>query len=208
MSKDPIDFYFEFGSPYGYFAAFEVAKIEADTGRSVRWHPFMLGPAFKKTEQKPLLQIPLKGPYCVHDWERLSLITGTPWVMPEKFPVGILAAPRAFYWINDNDPELAKTYALAIYKAYFGDGRPVWEEGECADIAAECGIDRTEFLDVVQREEVKQRFKDITSTVIDDGVFGSPFFKVDGEPFWGFDRIDMMKQYIAQGCTWVQENKR
>ncbi|WP_069185933.1 2-hydroxychromene-2-carboxylate isomerase [Candidatus Terasakiella magnetica] len=197
---NPIEFYFEFGSPYGYFAAQEIDAIGQEFDREVIWKPFMLGSAFKATQSMPLMNVPLKGPYCVHDWERMSKYTGTPWQMPEKFPTAILAAPRGFYWLKDQGKTTtAITFAKAAYKAYFADKRPMWEAEETADVAAECGIDREEFLQAVQTPEVKARLIQEGQAAIDAGVFGSPFIRVDGEDFWGWDRLPMVRDWLKNG---------
>ena len=57
----PIDFYFDFSSPYGYLAAEKIDELAARYGRSVLWHPILLGVTFKATGLVPLTVIPLKG---------------------------------------------------------------------------------------------------------------------------------------------------
>lgn len=199
-SGAPIDFYFEFGSPYGYFAAFEIEAIAKDAGREVIWHPFMLGPAFKVTGALPLRHVPLKGPYCLKDWERISTYTGTPWQLPENFPAPILAASRGFYWLQDQaGPEKAIEFAKAAYKAYFADGRAMWTNEETAKVAQECGIDHDAFLQAVQDPDVKKKLFEAGDLAMEKGVFGSPFFVVEGEPFWGWDRLPMLKDWLKDG---------
>jgi 2-hydroxychromene-2-carboxylate isomerase len=198
--KGPIEFYFEFGSPYGYFAAQEIDALGADFGREVIWKPFMLGPAFKQTGSQPLLEVPLKGPYCLADWERMAAYTKTAWALPDKFPAAILAAPRGFYWLVDQGKaDLAKVFAKAAYKAYFADKRPLWTNEETADVAASCGIDREEFLAAVQQPEVKTRLIEEGQAAIERGVFGSPFIMVDGQSFWGWDRLPMVRHWLKNG---------
>ena len=67
---DPIDFYFDFSSPYGYFASTQIDRIAAKHGREVAWRPILLGAVFKVTRQQPLPTIPLKGDYARHDHAR------------------------------------------------------------------------------------------------------------------------------------------
>lgn len=193
----PVEFYFEFGSPYGYFAAQEIDRLCADFGRGVLWKPFMLGSAFSQTGAKPLLNVPLKGAYCVHDWERISRLSGTPWCLPENFPAAILAAPRGFYWLVDQgESELAKTFAKAAYKAYFAEQKAMWTNEATADVAAGLGIDRADFLQAVQQKPVKERLIDEGRKAVEKGVFGSPFVIVDGEAFWGWDRFWMVRRWL------------
>lgn len=196
----PIEFFFEFGSPYGYFAAQEMDVLGMEFGRDVIWKPFMLGPAFKHTGSRPFMDVPLKGPYCVGDWDRMAEYTQTAWKLPEKFPAAVLAAPRGFYWLVDQGKtELAVIFAKAAYKAYFADSRPLWTNEETADVAEECGINREEFLVAVQQPEVKTRLIEEGQAAIDRGVFGSPFILVDGQSFWGWDRLPMVRHWLKNG---------
>ena len=64
---NPIDFYFDFSSPYGYFASTKIDDLAAKHGRSVTWRPILLGAVFKITGGQPLPTIPLKGSYTAHD---------------------------------------------------------------------------------------------------------------------------------------------
>lgn len=200
MSDKVIEFYFEFGSPYGYFAANEIEALAEEMGRTVIWKPYMLGAAFAKTGAVPFRGIPLKGDYCLMDWERMSDYTGTPWSLPKKFPTAVLAAPRGFYWLVDQGKtDLAVNFAKAAYKAYFADNRPMWTNEETADVAQECGIDREEFLNAVQDKHVKSRLIEEGQKAVDRGIFGSPFIIIDDEPFWGWDRIAMIRDWHKQG---------
>ena len=98
--SEPIKFYFDFSSPYGYFAALKIDELAASFGRQVEWHPMMLGAAMKVTGAKPLAEIELKGDYCKNDWDRLARYMEVPWTLPAVFPIGTLAASRAFYWLQ------------------------------------------------------------------------------------------------------------
>ena len=63
MMGKPVDFYFEFSSPYGYIASQLADALEQRIGRPLAWHPILLGPVFKMTGQAPLTEVPLKGQY-------------------------------------------------------------------------------------------------------------------------------------------------
>ena len=193
---DPVQFYFDFSSPYGYFAAQKIDSTVEACGRETQWKPFLLGVLFKITGSQPLNTIPMKGDYVIHDCERLAKMTNTPWVMPDPFPVMTQAAARAFYWLDDQDPALAKKFALAVYDTYFGQGINIMPPAKVAEIADGVGADGGAVIEALQQDAVKQRLKDETQAAIDLGVFGSPFFVVDGEGFWGSDRMWMIKRWL------------
>src|SRR5262245_32620476 len=131
----PLDFYFDFSSPYGYLASTQIDALAARHGREVTWRPFMLGAAFKTTGQMPLTQQPMRGPYHVRDFARSARLLKVPFRLPEPFPFPGLAASRAFYWLADREPAQAKALAQAVYHAAFGDGRDV----RSADAVASLG---------------------------------------------------------------------
>lgn len=197
--SEPIKFYFDFSSPYGYFAALRIDKLAASFDREVEWHPMMLGAAMKVTGAQPLAEVPIKGDYCNNDWERLARFMEVPWTLPDPFPIGTLAASRAFYWLDDQDSGLAKRFAEAAFDTYFGQGRDITAAEVVAEIAAPLGVDADALLAAVQDPAIKQRLKDETTKAIDDGVFGSPFFLIDGEPFWGADRLWMIRRWLKSG---------
>jgi 2-hydroxychromene-2-carboxylate isomerase len=195
----PIEFYFDFSSPYGYLASTRVDAIAARHGREVAWRPFLLGIAFKQTGQAPLVEQPIRGDYHRHDFPRSARRLGVPFTMPDGFPFLSLAAARAFYWLNDSDPVKARALAKAVYHAAFGEGRNVTPAETVAELAAPLGVDRTALLAAVNDPAVKERLKTETEAAIARGVFGSPFVFVDGEPFWGSDRLDQVEEWLATG---------
>lgn len=197
--SEPIKFYFDFSSPYGYFAALKIDELAASFGRQVEWHPMMLGAAMKVTGAKPLAEIELKGDYCKNDWDRLARYMEVPWTLPAVFPIRTLAASRAFYWLDDQDDALAKRFALAAFNVYFGQGRDITPAETVAEFAEPLGVDRDALLAAVQDQAIKQRLKDETGKAIDAGVFGSPFYIIDGEPFWGADRLWMIRRWLKSG---------
>ena len=92
--SDPVLFFFDFSSPYGYFAAQKIDETVADFGRDVQWKPMMLGAAMKETGNVPIAHQPIKGDYCRRDWDRMARYMKAPWKMPDPFPIATLAAAR------------------------------------------------------------------------------------------------------------------
>ena len=194
-----IDFYFDYSSPYGYFAAMKIDDLAAKNGRSVNWKPILLGTVFKVTGGQPLPMLPLKGPYALRDILRSARFHGLPYQQPSKFPVATQAPARAFYWVNDRDPALAKKLAQALYQAYFVQDRDISSPEITAAVAATLGLQRDEVLAALNDAAVKDRLKNEVDAAIKLGVFGSPYIVVDGEPFWGIDRFDQIEHWLARG---------
>ena len=194
----PIDFYFEFSSPYGYFASTQVEALARDIGRTVNWHPILLGPMFKLMGSAPLTEIPLKGDYARHDFVRTARLFGIPYSHPEKFPIATLAAARAFIHTRQQDAAKAPELALALYRAFFAQGRDISDAQVVLDVAQDCGLDRGQTAAGIADEAVKAQLKEENAQAMARGVFGSPFIIIDGEPFWGFDRFPHIRAWAEQ----------
>lgn len=201
MSKAgrPVDFYFEFSSPYGYIASRLVEDFEKRIGRPVAWRPILLGPVFKLTGSAPLVDIPLKGEYSRKDFVRSARFYKVAFAQPEKFPIGTVAALRAFYWVNDRDPAQARTLAKALLESYFARGVDIGPPEAVIEIAKSVGIDGTQLSAALVDPALKERAKREVDASIAAGVFGSPFFVVEGEAFWGVDRMPMVEEWIRTG---------
>jgi 2-hydroxychromene-2-carboxylate isomerase len=195
----PIDFYFDFSSPYGYFASTAIDDLAAKHGRSVIWRPILLGAIFKITGQQPLPTIPLKGSYAKHDLARSARLYGVPFKLPTKFPIAGQAPSRAYYWIADRDAVLGRKLAQALYRAYFAEDRDIANPEVTSNVAVKLGINREELLQALNDPAVKERLKNEVDAAIERGVFGSPYLVVDGEPFWGADRLDQVERWLATG---------
>ena len=195
----PIDFYFDFSSPYGYLAAQRMDEIGEENDREVRWRPFLLGVVFKTTGAQPLLGIPLKGDYARNDLARSARLFDIPFQMPKRFPFMSVSACRAFYWLEEDDGEAAQELALALYERVFGDGKSIAEPKEVAKVAEDLGHDPDEVLEALQNPRIKTRLKSEVEAAIKKGVFGSPFFIVDGEAFWGYDRMEDLSMWLDTG---------
>lgn len=196
---NPIDFYFDFSSPYGYLASSEIDAIAARHGREVAWRPILLGAVFKVTNQQPLPSIPLKGDYARRDLARSARLFGVPFSFPSKFPAATQAASRAFYWVQDKDHALAVQLARALYRAYFAEDRDISSPEVTADIASDLGVDRAALRAALGEPAMKERLKTEVDAALARGVFGSPYIVIDGEPFWGADRLDQVEKWLATG---------
>ena len=108
QSDEPINFYFDFSSPYGYLAAHKIDDIARLYGRTVLWRPVLLGVIFKTTGAQPLLDVPIKGPYARRDIERTARFHGVPLEFPQVMPFPSIAAARAVYWVQDREPDQAR----------------------------------------------------------------------------------------------------
>lgn len=195
----PIEFHFDFSSPYGYLASTRIDALAAKYGREVLWKPILLGATFKVTGLPSLPTIPLKGQYSFRDFERSARFHGVPYQQPAVFPIATLSPLRAFYWADARDPAQAKVLAAALLKAYFVHGVNISIPADTIAVAASLGHDATEVEAALADPVIKEKVKSAVDAAIAHGVFGSPFVFVDGEPFWGIDRFDQVERWLATG---------
>ncbi|HSV19568.1 MAG TPA: 2-hydroxychromene-2-carboxylate isomerase [Casimicrobiaceae bacterium] len=196
----PLDFYFDFSSPYGFLAAQRIEALAERHGRTVDWHPMLLGVAFKQTGSQPLTAVPLKGDYSKRDFARTARFHGIGgFRMPSRFPIPSQAPGRLVTWLKRDRPAAAAPVAKALYRAYFVDDRDVSNADIAADVAAEAGEPRDAARAAMDDAAIKDAFRQDVEAAIARGVFGSPFVFVDGEPFWGLDRFDQIDRWLATG---------
>ena len=193
----PIDFYFDFSSPYGYFASTRIEELAANNGRLVNWHPVLLGVVFRTVGTAPLTSYPVKGDYSFHDFERTARFHGIPYHRPPRFPLATQAAARAMLWTAQAVGEArAIELAQAIFRAMFVDGVAIDDAEEVLRIGAAIGLDRAALAAGQESEAMRERLREETEQALARGVFGAPFMIVDGEPFWGFDRFDQLDAWL------------
>ena len=194
-----IDFYFDFSSPYGFIASLLIDDFAAEHGRTVNWKPFLLGYAMQQTGGAPAIDVPMKGDYLRHDLKRCASLHGVPFRMAPGFPFNSMPAVRAFYWLQDQDPQRATALAKALLNAAYVDETSIVSPEDVAAVAqASLGIEPSAILAAVQDPAIKGRVKTVVAEAMEKQVFGSPFFIVDGQGFWGHDRLPQMGEWIQR----------
>jgi 2-hydroxychromene-2-carboxylate isomerase len=195
-----IDFYFDFSSPYGYFASTRIDELAAKYGRDVEWHPILLGVVFKTTGSAPLPLIPMKGDYSRRDFERTARFHQIPYQEPTAFPIPTQAAARAMLWVQSKaGDDRAIEFAKALFHAYFVDNRNVGDPETVIAVGTALGFDSAALTAGMNSAAVKDQLRAETDLAMAKGVFGSPYVIVDGEPFWGFDRFDQIEALLRDG---------
>lgn len=199
MNPRAIDFYFDFSSPYSYIASEWIAALAARHGRTVNWKAVLLGATFQAAELKSPVSHPIKREYSLRDFERSARFEGVPLSMPTPFPIPTQNAARVFWWLHDQDPGRAVGWAHQGLRAYFARGVNLSDVVALRALAAESGLE-PDAAEAVWNDPIwKQRLKAENEAAIAAGVFGAPFFVVDGEPFWGNDRRPQIERWLEKG---------
>jgi 2-hydroxychromene-2-carboxylate isomerase len=201
----PIDFYFDFISPFGYFGSLRVEALAAKYHRTVDWHAMLLGVSvLKAMGLKPILETPLKGPYSVREGERYARLHGLKMKRRIDSPqMDPRACGQAFYWCKAHRPGSEPRLAAALLHAYWAEGLDLAAADAVADVAAGAGFDRAEFCDemraAIGTDESRALLRKAVERSLERGVFGSPTLVIDGEPFWGVQSFELAERWLATG---------
>ena len=199
MNRNAIAFYFDFSSPYSYIASEWIEAMAARHGRTVDWKAILLGATFQAAELKSPVSYPIKRDYSLHDFERSARFAGVPLTIPEPFPIPTQNAARLFWWLHDADPARAVDWAHHGLRAYFARGVNLSDAAALKRLVVEFGHDAATAEAVWNDPVWKLRLKAENEAAIAAGVFGAPFFVVDGEPFWGQDRRPQIERWLEKG---------
>ncbi len=194
-----IDFYFDFSSPYSYIAAERIEAIAAQGGRTVRYCPVLLGIVFKQMGIPPLVHIPLKGEYSIRDFVRSAHFYGLAFTFPDPFPIASQAAARATLMLRDSGSSQVGEFVRAVFRAFFVKGQDITQTEVLARIGTQLGLDGTAIAAAHGDEVWKTALKTSVEESMARKVFGAPFFFVDGEGFWGNDRLDQALRWMQTG---------
>ena len=196
----PIDFYFDFSSPYGYLGSEKIEALAAKHGRAVEWHPVLLGVVFRQTGAVPLTEVPIKGEYSRRDFARSARFHGVEgFRMPSRFPIPTQAPARIVLWQKTRDASRVPVIVHALYRAFFNEDVDISNPDAAAGVAARAGADLAAARAAIDDPTVKDALKLENERAMAAGVFGSPFTIADGEPFWGVDRFDQIDRWLATG---------
>jgi 2-hydroxychromene-2-carboxylate isomerase len=195
-----IDYYFATISPWMYLGHERFVALARKHGATVAVKPMNVGEVFPASGGLPLSKrAPQRQAYRLVELKRWSEFLSIPLNLhPKYFPAN---GDPAACWILAA-AELGMDQALALTGAI---GRAVWaQERDIADaatlaaIAGECGLDGAKLGARAQSPEISARYAALTQEAIARGVFGAPTYGVDGELFWGQDRLDFLARKLAK----------
>ncbi|CAI8721349.1 2-hydroxychromene-2-carboxylate isomerase [Pseudomonas sp. ODNR1LW] len=196
MSKT-VEFYFDLGSPATYLAYTQLPKICAQTDSQLIYVPFLLGGVFKATGNASPATIPAKGRYMFIDLDRYAKRYGVPLTINPHFPINTLVLMRAVTGVQLRQPERFAAFIDCLFQALWIDGRNLNDPATVGAVLSENGFDPQEILALSAEEEVKIALKDTTEKAVQRGVFGAPSMFVDGQLFFGQDRLDFVVEALS-----------
>ena len=197
----PIRFYIDFVSTYSYLAVHRIDALAARYGRAVDWNVVSLGHIFQELKITAPPFIPARRAYNTVDLLRSAEFAGIAFKLPEEFPFDAKLARYAFWSLKAKDTALARNFALAMMKRAFGEGGKIGTVIEIADACASLGLGVSDIEAAAADPAAKRAVVEAMHMARADGMVGAPFMVLDGEPFWGADRLDHLERRLSRATT-------
>ncbi len=191
MTKS-VEFFFDVGSPAAYLAWTQLPAL----GGNVDLKPMLLGGVFQATGNQSPMAVPAKGSYMQRDLALHAQRYGVPFQHNPHFPINTLTLMRGATAVQMQQPARFAAYVDAVFRAIWVDAKDMNDPQVVAAVLAQAGFDPAALLAQAADPQVKERLKQVTQDAVARGVFGAPTFFVDGQMFWGQDRLDFVKQAL------------
>lgn len=184
-------------SPYVYLGHQRFADLARQYRVQVDVRPFDLGRVFGLSGGLPLAKrAPQRQAYRLVELERWSRHLGKPMNLhPQFFPVA--ADPAAFLIIAaklTHGNEAAMDLTGRIGSAVWAEQRNIADDATLAAIAGEAGLDGAALMKAAATAAVQAEYQRYTDDAIAANIFGAPWYVVDGQPYWGQDRLDFVER--------------
>jgi 2-hydroxychromene-2-carboxylate isomerase len=198
MSKT-IEYYFAPHSPYAYLGHDRLLRLAAQYGAMVEPKPVDLATLYHIGGGMPLAKRPpSRQAYRLEELKRWSTFLGLPMnVQPKFFPPDQTAASLLLVAAREEGgADEALELARAIMRAVWAEERDIADMSTLHELADDCGFDGAALMVASASLATKQRYDVFAQEAVDAGVFGVPWYVVDGQGFWGQDRLDFVERLL------------
>ena len=193
-----VQYWFSTASPWTWLGSERFAELVRRSGARVEVLPVDLGAVFAATGGTPFPQrSPARQTYRQLELARWSRRLGIPVTLePRYYPVD--RGPSSRMLIAANHAGLdALALSHAVLRAIWVEDRDIADWQVLARIADESGLDGQALVRAAGHSQVERQYLENSRRAIEAGVFGSPTFVVDGERFWGQDRLDFLAERLG-----------
>ena len=184
MTKN-IEFYFDFISPYTYLGHKRI-KNEG-VGIKFNYKPILLGGLHKLWNITPQAYIEPKKEFMIMDCEMVSKKFKIDFIFNSKFPLNSIKLMRGCL-ILENDQ--LKKYIELVFDAYWKNNEDVTDNKVLSKILNQIDIKLEEFIEKIEKNDIKEKLKELTSDAFKKKIFGAPTFVINNKNFWGQDRLE------------------
>ena len=197
MSKR-VEFFFDVGSPTSYLAWTQLPALCEQAGAELVYRPTLLGGVFQATGNVSPVSVAAKGRYMHDDMARFARRYGVPFVMNPHFPINTLMLMRGAAGAQLRAPARLPAYLRAVFEAMWVVPQNLNDPALAAQALASAGFDAAEMMGWVNDADVKAALRASTEEAVARGVFGAPTMFVGSQMFFGQDRLDFVRDALAQ----------
>ncbi|MGA3248868.1 MAG: 2-hydroxychromene-2-carboxylate isomerase [Paraburkholderia sp.] len=187
-----VEFYFDVGSPAAYLAWTQLPRLCAQRDAELVYKPMLLGGVFKATGNASPATIPAKGRYVDMDYRRYARRYGVPLTINPHFPIITLYLMRVITGVQMRQPERLLALLKAAFEALWVDALNLNQPELTMATLTKAGFEASEIEALVSDPVVKEALKANTEEAVQRGVFGAPTMFVNGEMFFGQDRLEFV----------------
>lgn len=191
---EPIDFYYDFGSPAAYLAWTQLPDLCAQSGREINYRPMLLGAVLKATGNDTPMNVKAKGDWILKDFARFAARYGVPFNLNPHFIINSMTMMRGAVWAIQEG--CLERYNEAMFRATWVDGRNTGDLEEISAIVTDAGLGAAAMTKAIQTQAVKDGLRSVTEEAVSRGVFGAPTFFVHGTMHFGQDRLDFVREAL------------
>lgn len=192
--KKIVEFYYDFSSPYSYLASTRIEGICDKYDAQPEWKPFLLGGVYKETGNRAPLEVPSKKKYLIKDVQDWARYYGVELNFPELFPLNSVKSMRGALVAKEHG--IIGDYTHKLFKLYWVDGKDLSQDEVLKIAINELGLDGDEFIERISDKLIKDNLREETEEAIKRGAFGAPTIFVNGEMFWGNDRLVFVEELL------------
>ncbi|WP_161865367.1 2-hydroxychromene-2-carboxylate isomerase [Pseudomonas yangonensis] len=191
-----VEFFFDLGSPASYLAHTQLPLLCRDTGATLVHRPMLLGAVFQATGNASPAMIPAKGHYMLRDLARFAERYGVPMRFNPHFPINTLTLMRLLVAVQLHQPERFDDALQALFQAIWVEGINMGDPAKVAEVLNAAGFDAQALQSQIAEQQVKDALKASTEEAVKRGVFGAPTCFVNGEMFFGQDRLEFVREAL------------
>lgn len=195
-----VEFCFDFVSPMSYFAFHRIKEIQWRTGCEVDYRPVWLFEVMKQTGNQPPGTLPAKRNFYFADTIRHAKRFNLPWKWNPDFPLNTLHLLRMAEGLRGSDD--FERFIETCFHNMWGEPKKISEISVAQSFLSDAGFDVEALFALSENANSKESVKANTQSAIDRGMFGAPTFFVNGELYFGQDRLDFVEDALTEKA-WV-----
>ena len=195
-----LEFFYDCSSPWTYLAFAKIEDVARRHDADLIWRPILVGgvfnavnPSVYETRERPVKP---KARYYAKDLQDWAHLYGLKIGQPTVFPVNSVKAMRGAFVAHEHGK--ISPYSRCVFEQYWGEDRDISKDEVLRDIVSKVGLDEKEYFTKIASPDYKDKLKRNTDELIERGGFGSPTMFVDGEMFFGNDRLALVEHALTR----------